>query len=137
MRVVLDSNILLSALLSPVGTPARIYSAWQDGHFVLVTCKEQLDEIRRVSRYPKLRALLRPHVVGTMMNSMRGAHFHRIRHHNHEAIDFADAYLLDLAAEADCDYLVTGDKRAGLLEQRTIARARIVTAASFSELVIV
>ena len=33
MRVVLDTNILVSALLVQLGHSAAIYRAWQEGHF--------------------------------------------------------------------------------------------------------
>lgn len=36
MRAVLDPNVLVSALLSPTGTPARIVLAWAEGRFELV-----------------------------------------------------------------------------------------------------
>lgn len=58
MRVVLDTNILLSALISPAGAPARIYEAWKLGRFELVTSVEQLEEFARVTRYPAVRALI-------------------------------------------------------------------------------
>ena len=64
MRVVLDSNVLFSALISPRGVPHRIYEAWRGRRFELVTCPTQLDEIRRASRYPKLRDLLQRVPVG-------------------------------------------------------------------------
>jgi len=41
MRVVFDSNILLSALLSPYTPPHTIYQAWRHGRFTLVTCAIQ------------------------------------------------------------------------------------------------
>ena len=50
MRVVLDTNVLLAALISPTGTPARIYEAWKAGRFDLLTSEEQLDEFARVTR---------------------------------------------------------------------------------------
>ena len=46
MRVVLDTNILVSALLIQLGIPAAVYRAWHEGHFTLLTCPEQLDELR-------------------------------------------------------------------------------------------
>ena len=46
MRVVLDTNILISALISAAGNPAIIYSAWEDGKFTLLTCAEHLEELR-------------------------------------------------------------------------------------------
>lgn len=73
MRVVLDSNILLSALISPHGPPHTIYRAWRDRHFELITTAIQLDEIRRASRYPKFRGVLQPHRVGRMLNELQGA----------------------------------------------------------------
>jgi len=44
MRVVLDTNILVSALLVQLGNPAAIYRRWQEGYFTLLICAEQLDE---------------------------------------------------------------------------------------------
>ena len=46
MRVVLDINILVSALISPAGAPAIIYNAWEGSKFTLLTCAEHLDELR-------------------------------------------------------------------------------------------
>ena len=73
MRVILDSNILFSALISPHTPPHRIYQAWRQGVFELVTCDEQLEDIRRASRYPKLKNILQPHRVGLMLNNMQNA----------------------------------------------------------------
>jgi len=38
MRVVLDTNIIVSALIAPAGKPAAIVDAWPDGKFTLLTC---------------------------------------------------------------------------------------------------
>jgi len=46
MPVVLDTNILASALIASAGIPAAIYNAWERGKFTLVTCVEHLDELR-------------------------------------------------------------------------------------------
>ncbi|MGE4426894.1 MAG: putative toxin-antitoxin system toxin component, PIN family [Solirubrobacteraceae bacterium] len=55
MRAVLDPNVLVSALLSPRGTPGGIIRAWNDGRFDLVVSAALLDELGRVLAYPKLR----------------------------------------------------------------------------------
>lgn len=70
MRVVLDTNVLLAALISSHSPPDIIYRAWLAGRFDLVTGAEQLDELRRVSRYPKIRAILPAHRIGTMINNI-------------------------------------------------------------------
>jgi putative PIN family toxin of toxin-antitoxin system len=131
MLVALDTNILFSALISPVGSPARIYDAWQEGRFELVTCEEQLNEIRAASRYPKLRAILQPHRVGRMLNAMQRARIVKDIPRKYNVDDPTDSYLLDLADHARANYLVTGDKRAGLLAKRRAGGVRIITAAKF------
>jgi putative PIN family toxin of toxin-antitoxin system len=134
MRVVLDTNVLLSALLSPHGWPDTIYRAWQKDSFYLVTSAAQIDELRRASRYAKFKGVLQPHRVGTMVNNMRlsimldglpplpdGI----------EVNDPNDVFLLAMALTGEADYLVTGDHRAGLLQQGSLGRTRIVTPANF------
>ncbi|MGQ0711209.1 MAG: putative toxin-antitoxin system toxin component, PIN family [Rhodoferax sp.] len=134
MRVVLDTNVLLSALLSPHGWPDTIYRAWQKARFDLVTAAAQIDELRRASRYAKFKEVLQPHRVGTMVNNMRlsivldalppvpvGI----------EVNDPNDAFLLAMSLAGEADYLVTGDHRAGLLQRGKLGRTRIVTPAIF------
>lgn len=134
MRVVLDSNVLLSALISPHGAPHRVFEAWQERRFALVTCPTQLDEIRRASRYPKLRAILQPHRVGAMVNALRAAALPDPPLAGHEADDPDDAWLLALADQARVDWLVTGDRRSGLLARGHVGRARIATVGAFCDL---
>lgn len=69
MRVVLDTNILFSALISPHGPPDAIYRAWRLARFQLVTSDAQLAEIRRASRYPKFQSILQPARVGVTSRS--------------------------------------------------------------------
>lgn len=134
MRVILDTNVLLGALISPHGAPDAIYRAWRAVRFELVTSKAQLDELRRVSRYPKLKTILPAHRVGTMVNNMQRAIVLDALPPlpvGIEAVDPNDAFLLAMALAGEADYLVTGDRRAGLLQRGSIGRARIVTPAVF------
>lgn len=134
MRVILDTNVLLGALISPYGPPDTIYRAWRAGRFDLVTATEQLKELRRVSRYPKLKAILPAHRVGTLVNYMRSAIVLEVLPPlpaGVEADDPNDTFLLAMAFASEADYLVTGDRRAGLLQRSSVGRARIVTPATF------
>ena len=58
MRVVLDVNVLVSAVLAPRGTPARLILEWQSGAFDLIVSPALLAELRRVLRYPKISRLI-------------------------------------------------------------------------------
>lgn len=134
MRVVLDTNVLLSALLSPHGWPDTIFRAWQKDRFDLVTSAMQIDELRRASRYAKFKDVLQPHRVGTMVNNMRRSIMLDALPDLPEGIevnDPNDAFLLAMALDGEADYLVTGDHRAGLLQHGNHGRTRIVTPATF------
>lgn len=134
MRIILDTNVLLGALISPHGPPDVIYRAWRAARFELVTSAAQLDELRRVSRYPKLKTILPAHRIGTMVNNMQRA-IVLVQlpplPDGIEANDPNDAFLLAMALGGEADYLVTGDRRAGLLQRGSIGRTRIVTPATF------
>lgn len=134
MRVVLDTNVLLSALISPSGPPDAIYNAWRAARFELVAAMVQLDEVRRVSRYPRLKAILPAHRVGAMVNNMQRAIV--LEHlpsppQGVEINDPNDAFLVTMALAGEADYLVTGDRRDGLLQLGSAGRTQIVTPAAF------
>ena len=71
MRLVVDTNLLISALLSEKSLPAHLLGLWRAGQFDLLTSTEQLDELRRVTRYPKIRARLSPVLAGRLVNEVR------------------------------------------------------------------
>jgi len=134
MRAVLDTNVLLSALISPHGAPDAIYRAWRQARFELVTSAGQIDELRRASRYAKFNGVLQPHRVGAMINNMQRAIVLNMLAPLPEGIevnDPDDAFLPAMALAGEADYLVTGDRRAGLLQRGRIGRTRILTPSGF------
>ena len=131
MRVVLDTNVLFSALISPQGAPDKIYRAWRSARFKLVTSHAQLEEIRRASRYPKLKAVLQPSKVGAMINNLQHAVILNHLTTDVETEDPDDGFLLAMALEGKADYLITGDRKAGLLQRGHIERTRIITPTVF------
>src|SRR5215471_15670671 len=71
MRVVLDTNILVSALIVHSGHSAAIYLEWRHGAFTLLTCPEHLDELRTTLRKPRIAVLIRPYEAGRMINQIK------------------------------------------------------------------
>jgi predicted nucleic acid-binding protein len=69
--VVLDTNILVSALIAPAGNPAAIYSAWEHGKFTLLTCTEHLDEVRATLQKPRVANLIKPYKAGRLVNQIK------------------------------------------------------------------
>ena len=134
MRVVLDTNLLASALISPHGIPDRLYRAWREGRYSLLTSDAQLDEFRRVTRYPRVRRFIEPAAAGTMHNELRHLAVYltnvpEVR----KSRDPADNFLLAIAKAGEADYLATGDKR-DLLALKQFERTKIVTARSLLEM---
>lgn len=131
MRVVLDTNVLVSALLLPTSPPGRLIAAWRRGRFRLLTAEPQLAELTPVTRYPKLRARLTPSVAGRLVNDLQ-----RVAEvvESLPAVDASpdpyDNYLLSIAVGGIADYLVSGDK-SGVLSLRVHQRCRILSVHSF------
>ena len=131
MRLVIDTNILVSALLAGTSLPAHLIDLWREGRFDLLTSAEQLDELMRVTRYPKIRERLTPALAGRLINELREI---AVVVQNLPAIavcaDPYDNYLLAIAAAGAADFLVTGDKR-DLLGLKLHEGTRIITVRDF------
>ena len=54
MRIVLDTNILIAALITKDTPPHRLYQAWLKGEFELVTSAAQMAEVATVLARPRL-----------------------------------------------------------------------------------
>jgi putative PIN family toxin of toxin-antitoxin system len=136
MRVVLDTNILVSALIAPAGYPAAIYTAWESDRFALLTCAEHIAEVRATLRKPSIAALIEPYKAGRLINQIKKLavnilNLPKVR----RSADRDDDFLLALAEAGAADYLVTGDK-CGLLALKKHKRTQILTARQFAETIL-
>ena len=131
MRLVVDTNILVSALLAGTSLPAQLIVLWRQGRFDLLTAAEQLDELRRVTRYPKIRERLAPALAGRLVNDLRTV---ATVVDKLPTIDMSkdpnDNYLLAIATAGSADFLLTGDKR-DLLALDRLGGTRILTVRAF------
>lgn len=131
MRVVLDTGILIAALITAGTPPDQVYQAWRKKRFALVTSLWQLEEFRRASRYKKVRKFLKPTEAGDLVNGLK--HHATVLTELPEvdlSRDPQDNPVLAMAIAGKTDYLVTGDRR-GLLSLKRVSITRIVTAAEF------
>lgn len=120
MRVVLDTNVLVSGLLYPGSVPGRIVSAWREGRFDLVLSLEQLTEIGRVLAHRTIRRILKwdDETIGRFLRQLllRAETVEPAALVGVEVRDPADAPILGSLVAAKADWLVTGD--ADLLTHR-------------------
>ncbi len=113
MRVVLDTNVVISALLFPRGRAATLREAWFDGRFMPLTDRPCVDELIRALAYPKfklsqgdIQALLAdylPYAEAVDTVGVGGVKVPVCR-------DPDDQKFLVLAEMGRADVLITGDK---------------------------
>ena len=131
MRIVIDTNLLISALLSGTSLPAHLVVLWREGRFNLLTSADQLDELIRVTRYPKIRGRLTPALAGRLINQLRKV---AIILTNLPTVtvcaDPYDNYLLAMVKAGQAEFLLTGDKR-DLLGLGVYEGTRILTVQEF------
>ncbi len=131
MRAVLDTGILVAALITAGTPPDIIYRAWRKKRFELVTSEWQLEEFRRVSRYPKLQRFLKPWEAGEMVNGLRRQ---AVVLKKLPTLDLSpdpdDNPILAAAVVGDADFMVTGDKR-DLLFLDKVGKTQIISARQF------
>ena len=126
MRVILDTNVLLSGLLSSQGAPGKLLDAWEQKLFTLVACEALIAELREVTARPFFRVRLRPSVVALLIAGLRDfSLFCQGVPSGPIAPDPKDSYLLALAEASTADFLVTGDKE--LLSLKHHKSARIIS----------
>jgi hypothetical protein len=133
MRLILDTNILLSALLSPTGAPAKLLAAWERKTFALVACNTLIAELRDVADRPFFKARLRASAAELLAAGLRDFTIYcRDLPSGPTAPDPKDSYLLAMAEASQAEFLVTGDKE--LLSLKHHKSTRIITPAAMIEL---
>jgi putative PIN family toxin of toxin-antitoxin system len=130
LRVVLDTNVLVSGLAYPGSVPGRIVGVWRQGGLDVVLSRYILDEMSRV--LPRLnRVGLSPSEIRDLVDSFMfladivepdGGQDAGLR-------DPADQQVLGTLRASQADYLVTGDKDLLVLAEKY----PIVTPAAFWE----
>ncbi len=114
MRVVLDANVLVSALLSKRGTPQAIVERWKEDAFELLISDEILAELRRVLHYPKIARLhgLSEVEIEEFLALLRDeTHLIVPTERLDVSTDGPDNRYIECAVAGGAEFLVTGDKR--------------------------
>lgn len=133
VRVVLDTNILISALLFK-GEIARLVGLWKEGRIVPLISRATFEEFRDVLSYPKfsltedeIEAIIEDEVlpffeVVTVKEDI-----------NCLCRDPEDDKFLACAVSASADYIVSGDN--DLCDMREYKSIKIVKVADFLEMI--
>ena len=127
MRVILDTNVLVAALMVADGPPHQLFEAFLNDRFTLLTSDTQIEEFSRVTRYPAIRSRIHPAQAGRLLNVVRSLSvLLEILPPARVSRDPHDDYLFAMAKAGEADFLVTGDK-GGVLALRMHGKTEIVT----------
>lgn len=110
--VVLDPNVLISALIAPRGASAQVLDAWLVGVFDLAVSPKLLAELGRVLMRPKFRPYLSEEEVEAYLALLQRTALQVDDKDFTESLspDPGDDYLVALAEGVRADCLVSGDK---------------------------
>ena len=136
-KAVLDTNILVSAFITPRGTPAKLLHAWREEQFDLVTSPPILVELQEALCRPKIK--IRYHL------SLEGIHNFLTLIASATVLvpgtttvsapiqDPDDLMVFATAIESQAAYLVTGDKE--LLRLERFQSIHIITPSAFLRII--
>ena len=112
LRVVIDTNVLLSTLVFKSGAMVAIKRAWQSGECVPVVSRATTEELLSVLRYPKfeLDQLQQEGVLVAYLPYCETLPEPKTRVKLPRCRDEDDEAFLLLAAASKADALITGDK---------------------------
>lgn len=130
MKVLIDTNIFISAILNPDGSPSKAFFKAVTHPNKGLICEQNLDELRRVFNRKfstKLSAL--ETFLASALTTIEVVPVPNREYALENSIrDMMDRLILRASIKADVDILLTGDK--DFLESG-IKRPRIMTASEF------
>lgn len=133
MRIVLDTNIIVSRYLTPRGRVARVVDLWEQGAFDLLVSEVILSEYAQVLDYPHLRTVhrLTDAQLAEIDEALREFTELVVPEETPAVVkdDADDDHLLACADSGGADCLVTGDRH--LLELGTYKGIPILRPADF------
>lgn len=132
MKLILDTNTVLSSLFKPESPPSAIIQMWRQDVFEWVSCDQQLEELSRVLCRPKIisriaggmdtaQAFVQQMYVGCTFYPLVPPYVPVCR-------DPKDDYLIALLQQAKPMHLLTGDKDLLVLKDKWPA---VLTATEF------
>lgn len=128
MRIVVDTNVLISAIINTNSVPAQaVDRAFRD--HVLLSSPETRDEIERVINKPRLRRFCTPQALAWFKALMDETQRIVISQTVTACRDPMDDKFLELALNGKADILISGDK--DLLSMTAFKDTRIITPAEF------
>lgn len=112
MRVVLDANIYVSALITKGTPPDQLYQAWLRNEIELVTSDSQIGEVTNILARPKFRGQVDSDEAERIVTAIpRYSNVLNQIPVTKRSPDPKDDAILAITVEGNADLVVSGDKR--------------------------
>ena len=136
LRVVLDTNVFVSSLLSTQGLPAQVLNAWREGRYMLVTSPPIIAEIVDVLESPRIskKYFIGPEDIEQLVDLLKTDTIivdGRAVVKGALPQDPRDEVFLACAVDANADCIVSGDRH--LLDLQIYRGIPILTVKEFAE----
>lgn len=133
MRVVLDTNIVVSSFIVPTGSPAKVLERMRDGAYELFISEDILAEYLEILQEDSISARhgYTQDEISRLVAEIEDYAFSVIPQETHAvvALDPDDDKFIECAVAAGADYIVSGDKH--LLTLKEYAGIQILSPAAF------
>ena len=130
IRLVLDTNNLVSAQISRKGNSAKIYNLWRENRVELLTSPFQLKELAKVLEYPRIKK--KYHLTKTKVSQIlkiikrQAVTIYPLTVPKIVKKDPSDNQILAIGQEGKADFIISGDQH--LLEAKELKGIPIITA---------
>ncbi len=135
IRAVLDTNVIVSGIVSEHGVPHQILNAWGQRQFTLLTSASIIAEVLRVLHYPRIQETYRLSEEDILLVRdalLNDAHVLEDLYQVRRSRDPKDNLFLACTLEGHADYLVSGDPH--LTEIKQYHGVQIVTPRRFLDI---
>ncbi|MCA9994806.1 MAG: putative toxin-antitoxin system toxin component, PIN family [Anaerolineales bacterium] len=133
VRAVIDTNLIISYLITQGETMSRLVTHWEKGHFVYLISPMILAEVHHVVNRPRLRQYLRTDSSALLELLEADTEFVPGKLHlSGICRDPEDDKFIACAIEGNANYIVTGDS--DLLTLRNYKHVAMIRAYDFVEL---
>lgn len=131
MRIVLDTNVYISFLLTRGETISLILDAWENEKFTVLVSPQLLAEVQRVLEYPHLKARVKPVEAKALLDALKTDALLVTGTLSLIGVttDPKDDMVVACAVEGNAQYIVSGDPH--LLKLGRFESIRIVSPAEF------
>lgn len=140
MRVVLDTNVILSGIIVPHNPPAQLLTLAQEGRFKIILSPKIIQEIQRVLGYPRLAKFMAKHRLSLNEADdvlQKIINLALLTPGNLEVqalpVDPSDNDILAAAVEGEAEFVISGDHH--LTDLKSFQGIRIVDPATFLSMI--